>query len=87
MKCGREPNGKNLGFGVCPAALPHDFDGVNNGRYGGRFCWNIAGTFCRGEVLGTIAQKINDCRECGFYMLVQKEEGEQFVRDPAQIKK
>ena len=46
MKCGREPNGKNEHLGVCPAAVPGEFDGMNNGKYGGRFCWNLAGSFC-----------------------------------------
>jgi hypothetical protein len=79
MKCGREPNGRNQELGICPAAVPGEHDGVNNGTCSGRFCWNSAGTYCRGEVLGSIARKLKSCRECGFYMLVQKEEGEGFT--------
>ena len=30
-------------------------------------CWAIAGTFCHGEVQGTFAQKIGDCRNCVVY--------------------
>ena len=79
MKCGREPGGKNHELGGCPAASSGEHDGTNNGKHRGRFCWNTAGTFCRGEVLGSVARKLKSCRECGFYMLVNKEEGEQFV--------
>ncbi|MDX1776485.1 MAG: hypothetical protein R3297_07875 [Desulfobulbales bacterium] len=79
IKCGREPGGKNEEQGVCPAALPGEHDGKNNGRHGGRFCWNIAGSFCKGLIQGTVARKIRNCRECGFYILVSKEEDEQFI--------
>lgn len=87
MKCGREPNGRNLGVGVCQAALPNEFDGINNSKYAGRFCWNVAGTFCRGNVLGSVARKLESCQECGFYMLVNKEEGDQFIPTVDQINK
>lgn len=30
-------------------------------------CWLIAGTFCRGEVQGQFAKKLNDCRLCEVY--------------------
>lgn len=35
--------------------------------YGKLRCWSIAGTCCHGEIKGTFAQKINDCRECVVY--------------------
>jgi two-component system, NtrC family, sensor histidine kinase HydH len=35
--------------------------------YGKPRCWSIAGTFCRGEVQGTFARKIGDCRKCVVY--------------------
>jgi two-component system, NtrC family, sensor histidine kinase HydH len=35
--------------------------------YGGVRCWAVAGTFCHGEVQGTFAQKIGDCRNCVVY--------------------
>ncbi|MHB1054759.1 MAG: two-CW domain-containing protein, partial [Thermoleophilia bacterium] len=31
-------------------------------------CWLIAGTFCRGEVQGQFAKKLNDCRLCEIYL-------------------
>ena len=79
MKCGREPNGRNEDLGVCPATIPGEYDGMNNGKHGGRFCWNLAGSFCKGAIQGSIAKKLNNCRECGFYMLVNKEEGEKCI--------
>ena len=79
MKCGREPNGKNENLGICPATVPSEIDGINNGERGGRFCWNFAGTFCKGEIQGTVAQKMRNCLDCVFFMLVSKEEGGQFV--------
>ncbi|MFH1267263.1 MAG: ATP-binding protein [Planctomycetota bacterium] len=30
-------------------------------------CWEIAGTFCRGEVQGAFARKLKDCRLCEVY--------------------
>ncbi|MBI5076352.1 MAG: HAMP domain-containing protein [Nitrospirae bacterium] len=35
--------------------------------YGGVRCWAVAGTFCHGEVQGSFAQKIGDCRKCVVY--------------------
>ncbi len=79
MKCGREPDGKNKDLGVCPAAAPGKYDGINNGKNGGRFCWNLAGSFCKGVIQGSVAKKMKNCRDCGFYMSVHKDEGEQVV--------
>jgi len=36
----------------------------------GRVCWAIAGTFCGQKVSGAIAQKLGDCKKCGFYKRV-----------------
>ncbi len=30
-------------------------------------CWQVAGTFCRGEVQGVFAKKYGDCRQCEVY--------------------
>jgi len=38
----------------------------------GRVCWAVAGTLCAGKIQGTFAQKINDCRNCRFYKMVNK---------------
>ena len=45
--CGRQPGGDNVeAIGACPAAVPNEFDGVNQGERAGRFCWAVVGTLC-----------------------------------------
>ena len=76
MTCGREQGGKNFAeLGVCPAAVDKSFDGINSGKYGGRICWAIAGTFCGGNPQGSFVEKRSSCLECDFYKMVQNEEG------------
>ena len=36
----------------------------------GRICWAVAGTFCGKKISGAVAQKLGDCRKCGFYKRV-----------------
>lgn len=79
MKCGREPNGRNEKLGICPAAQPNEFNGINNGQFGGRFCWNIAGSFCKGAIQGSVAQKMHNCLECAFLNIVNEEEQKKFI--------
>lgn len=79
MQCGREPNGRNEKFGVCPAAKHSEHNGINNGDCGGRFCWNSGGTFCDGEIQGSVAKKLKNCLDCGFLKLVKEEEGQEFL--------
>ena len=79
MQCGREPNGRNEKLGICPASIPTEHNGINSGDCGGRFCWNFAGTFCDGEVQGSVAKKLKDCLDCGFLRLVKEEEGQRFI--------
>ncbi len=56
-KCGRTPGGDKVEeFGMCPA-YPDN----------GRNCWNVAGTFCGGEVQGNAADKRGGCLTCEFY--------------------
>lgn len=55
--CGREEGGvKAVELGVCPA-YPN----------GGDNCWMVAGTLCGGQVQGTFAEKMGNCRKCEFY--------------------
>ena len=88
-QCGRHPDDQKIsGLGICPAATAVEFDGVNRGKNGGRFCWFVAGTLCgHGEVEGTFAWKLGDCLECDFYRRVEKQEGYKFVSEPAVKKK
>ena len=45
----------------------------------GRACWAVAGTFCKGEVQGTFAQKYKNCETCDFYRKVKEEEFPKFT--------
>ena len=75
-KCGREPGGANTKrLGVCQATLAEHLEGCNHGKNGGRACWAITGTYCKGEVQGSYAKKITSCLKCDFYQLVKKGEG------------
>ncbi|MFH1238746.1 MAG: hypothetical protein V1653_01375 [bacterium] len=76
-KCGREPGGeKTSELGVCPAAIELAADGIHGGKNGGRCCWVIAGTLCKGEIQGSFAKKfVQNCQKCDFYILVKREEG------------
>jgi hypothetical protein len=78
-KCGREPGGAHeREFGVCPAATEKRLDGIHNGKNGGRSCWVVAGTMCRGEVQGNFAQKYKTCLICDFYNKVKREERDNY---------
>ncbi|WP_037027369.1 two-CW domain-containing protein [Psychromonas aquimarina] len=67
MDCGREKGGVNAAqLGECIAAkqqLVHS-------------CWAAAGTFCSGEVQGTMAQKIGYCTCCRVHKLYNRSLGE-----------
>lgn len=79
-KCGREPFGANSNeLGVCPATKEARAHQINDGKYGGRSCWVIAGTLCGGKEQGTFAQKLHNCLQCDFYILVRQEEGKDFM--------
>jgi hypothetical protein len=76
QKCGRERGGSNAAkLGVCPAATATAVDGLHGGTNGGRVCWAVTGTLCKGEVMGTFAQKAGNCLRCVFFSRVQEEEG------------
>jgi hypothetical protein len=83
MMCGRQPGGGKVEeLGACPAAIHCEYDGENEGTYGGRFCWAVAGTLCKGEKQGTYAKKFKSCLNCEFLKLVNEEEGREFVLTP-----
>ncbi|GHV41665.1 hypothetical protein AGMMS49546_18060 [Spirochaetia bacterium] len=83
-KCGREPGGSKISeLGVCPATTEPNFDGLFGGKNSGRACWVVAGTFCKGVVNGTFANKFKNCSVCDFYTRVMEEEGGLF--HPADI--
>jgi len=73
--CGREPRGKKVHeLGECRAATETKVNGIHGGKNGGRCCWVIASTFCKGEVQSTFAQKYKDCQNCDVYKAVRSEE-------------
>ena len=79
-KCGRQPQGVHVrDLGLCPATVEAGLDDVHEGTNGGRACWVISGTLCKGVVQGTFAQKYKNCEACDFYQMVRKEEGPNFV--------
>ncbi|OGS20474.1 MAG: hypothetical protein A3J83_03490 [Elusimicrobia bacterium RIFOXYA2_FULL_40_6] len=58
--CGRITGGaKAAELGVCVVYPDH-----------GRDCWAVAGTLCGGQVQGTEAEKLGNCRNCEFYKKV-----------------
>lgn len=81
MRCGYEPDGRNdYRPQVCPAPVMVEFDGVNRGKNGGRFCWCIAGTYCRGRRQGGHDEKFfTRCLQCAFFQEVQGQEGRRFI--------
>lgn len=87
-KCGRQPQGVKVHeLGLCPASLEEALDDVHEGTNAGRACWVVSGTFCKGQVQGTFAQKFKNCELCDFYQLVRKDEGPSFVLSPVLLGK
>jgi hypothetical protein len=83
INCGREVGGANVDeMGICPAALPCELEGTNNGSFGGRICWAVAGTLCDGAASHNSARKLSTCLECDFLNQVHLEESRGFVLTP-----
>ncbi|MFA6106120.1 MAG: hypothetical protein WC745_00380 [Patescibacteria group bacterium] len=81
LRCGREPGGLKVHeLGYCPVPQNGAGNGINNGKYRGRICWSVAGTFCLGEVQGTFAKKRKTCAMCPHYLMVKDEEGVNFSK-------
>ncbi len=86
--CGREPGGKNAEEqGICQVATSRQYDGVNRGKAGGRFCWAIAGTYSLGVPKGTFVMKHSDCIDCSFFKEVQHQEDRFFIMTKSNINK
>ncbi len=84
--CGREEGGVNTEeFGICPASQSMEFDEVNDGINGGRFCWVVEGTVCNGELQGNRMDKLKDCLNCDFLKTVNQEQGRDFALTLKQI--
>lgn len=79
-KCGREINGlKTSELGICVASSETRVNGVHNGKNGGRVCWAVAGTLCKGAIQGDAVSKSKNCTKCDFYHFVRKEEVGKFL--------
>ena len=77
--CGREPGGPKANeLGICPAAMNKYYHGVNRGKAGGRFCWTIKGTLCKGRS----EKKPCACTDCDFFQEVEQQEGRFFILEP-----
>ena len=71
MKCGREPGGEKVAeLGICRAADEEFFNGINDGKNGGRVCFVFAGTFSSGVVDGSFAKKLISCENCNFFKIL-----------------
>jgi hypothetical protein len=80
IKCGREPGGKNVeSEGLCPAAIQEKFNGINRGKNGGRFCWFVKETKCKGNTEINFIDSFEHCQKCEFFLLVQKQETRHLV--------
>lgn len=87
-KCGREPNGAKVKeLGICPATINKQLDGTHSGKFGGRACWIIKATLCKGEVQGDFGKKFDNCSKCDFYNQVKKEEGSNFIMSAILLRK
>ncbi len=75
-KCGRQPGGRHEDEkGKCLVPLMSMYDGINDGKNGGRVCWLISGSMCDGELQMAFSEKLKSCIGCDFYAAVSKEEG------------
>ena len=78
-ECGRNPKGHNVEeFGVCPSSVARHSDNLNCGTNGGRICWTINNTFCKGTEQGSAEDKFGNCTDCDFYKYIRAEEGNNF---------
>jgi hypothetical protein len=84
-RCGRQPGGDRVAeLGVCPASTLEKATGINGGVNGGRACWAIVGTLCKGQVQDNIVAKLRHCAKCDFRLTTAREEGATLV-DPTSI--
>ena len=88
FNCGRQPGGdKEKEMGICPASIQFSLNGTNEGINGGRACWAVAGTMCKGKTQGTYAQKLGDCLRCEFYASIRQDQGGSLVTTKDILKK
>ena len=79
-RCGRQFGGEKVAdLGICPAVIEISLEGVHDGECGGRACWVLDGTICKGKFQGNFIEKHQECDKCEFYEYVKKQEGNDFL--------
>jgi hypothetical protein len=79
--CGCQPGGKNADLhNPCPIPLDEKYDGINNGKNAGRYCWKVIGTMSDAEPKCTEAMKIRECTKCDFFQLVKVQQRDSFIK-------
>ncbi|MCI5219061.1 MAG: hypothetical protein D3914_07680 [Candidatus Electrothrix sp. LOE2] len=74
-KCGREPGGRNIEkYGCCSVPVSIEYDGMNNGKNGGRSCWILRESACEKIMRACRVDEIKECRQCHFHTYVRKTE-------------
>ncbi|MFH2036667.1 MAG: two-CW domain-containing protein [Candidatus Zixiibacteriota bacterium] len=76
--CGMEPGGMfaDIKNNPCPIPSLFKFDGINDGRGAGRYCWMIQDKTAGGNHEFICRNSNKSCCHCPFYIRVQNEEAE-----------
>ena len=73
QKCGREPGGKNIDkYGVCFVPVSIEYNGINDAKNEGRFCWSLRESACENIMRKCRVNEIKECRRCTFYIFIQE---------------
>ncbi|MBS1113079.1 MAG: hypothetical protein H6Q92_842 [Nitrospirae bacterium] len=79
-KCGRQFGGEKVSeLGLCPVVIEISLEGTHDGESGGRACWVLEGTICKGYIHGNFIEKQRECEKCDFYEYVKQQEGNNFL--------
>jgi signal transduction histidine kinase len=74
IRCSHGPGSKQ----PCPVVKDDTSDMVNCGNNAGRICWTVSNTPCFNKPMEHFVEKKKICFSCGFFHLVNREEGEDF---------
>ncbi len=73
MGCSCHPD--SGGSDVCPVIDAKEFDGLNGGLNGGRYCWHVEDALCRMGSLELNRKEPLNCASCDFFYYVREQEG------------